>query len=302
MDPLYLALSSYRKRKFAICADICTEILQEDACQRAAWLLKMRALTQQVFYDDLEIIEGLVDGGNEAVEATLMTTTAKPGTSINKCPTTASTNRPRTQGRAISGVVRFNQLTTASNEATKTARIETASRLSRLGTASMLPHSRDFINVSRLNLPTYAAMKDTAKILFEYLYFVEGDMKKVINIWLSHFIQKYFTFLRWIGTWTGGWIYPNDEWRWILLEMRHKPLPDQTRTGAASNTREQRLVHQNESTRWHPIDGQSAPNHRSTFSSNRHLSKRNVNILQGNSPPHRHSKVRHRRPRNSHWL
>lgn len=54
MDPMYQALSLYRRRHFDKCIEICTEILDKQEFNQAVWCLKMRAMTQRVSVDDLE--------------------------------------------------------------------------------------------------------------------------------------------------------------------------------------------------------------------------------------------------------
>lgn len=54
MDPLYEALSNFRRRHYDKCAEICSNILDKQPLDQAAWCLKMRALTQRVYVDDLE--------------------------------------------------------------------------------------------------------------------------------------------------------------------------------------------------------------------------------------------------------
>lgn len=80
MDPFYEALSLFRRRKFDLCAEKCTEILEKQPLDQAAWCLKMRALTQRVHIDDLE------DGGDGGVEDFLddhaMAAAPRPGTSM----------------------------------------------------------------------------------------------------------------------------------------------------------------------------------------------------------------------------
>ena len=82
MDPLYRALSHYRRRRFRECVDLCTEMLTADGGNQPAWMLKMRALTQQVSFDDIDVMESLVDGAGDQHRA--MTSTARPGTSLLK--------------------------------------------------------------------------------------------------------------------------------------------------------------------------------------------------------------------------
>lgn len=57
-----MAVSRYRRQKYDECAALCTEFLQHNARDQAAWLLKCRALTQKNWVDDLEIEEeGVAD-------------------------------------------------------------------------------------------------------------------------------------------------------------------------------------------------------------------------------------------------
>ena len=183
MDPMYVALNLFRRRKFEECANKCTDILKEEAQNQAAWVLKMRALTHQVAYDDIDVMETLAESA--ATNENPLTTTARPGTSLmnaKKRDATTTGQRPATQGRPMSGVVRLNRSgltreSTAQNPAT--ARIPTGRILSRIGTASLQGDSQTFINVARLNLAQYAALPHLAKPLFDYLYFVHGDVKSV---------------------------------------------------------------------------------------------------------------------------
>lgn len=48
MDPLYLALSLYRRRRYDKCIEVCSSILDKQPLDQATWCLKMRALTQRV--------------------------------------------------------------------------------------------------------------------------------------------------------------------------------------------------------------------------------------------------------------
>lgn len=184
---MYVALNLFRRRKFEECANNCTNILREEAHNQAAWVLKMRALTHLVAFDDIDVMETLAESA--ATNENPLTTTARPGTSLINTkktqhdPTTGG-KRPLTQGRPMSGVVRLSRSgltgtreTTGQNPAT--ARKQTGRMLSRIGTASLQGDSQTFINVARLNLAQYAALPYLAKSLFDYLYFVHGDVKSV---------------------------------------------------------------------------------------------------------------------------
>ena len=194
MDPFYLALSYYRQRKFSQCVQVCTEILTADGQpHQPAWVLKLRALTQQVAFDDIDVMENLADASTAADAQ--WTKTARPGTSLGSkenINTASNTTGRRTAAgqtamrpltRPVSGVVRLNRTSGLGSKDTAagvgmTRGGQTGRLLSRLGTAS-LPESQTFVNVARLNLAQYAGLPQLAKPLFEYLYFVLGDVKNV---------------------------------------------------------------------------------------------------------------------------
>ena len=194
MDPFYVAMSFYRQRSFNECARTCTEILNNDSQHQAAWVLKLRALTQRVAYDDTDVLESLAEA---SLAENQFTSTAPPGTSRNvaNCKTAAGQQHqkrppaPTTQSsRPMSGVVRLNRSGLATGSQTgqqqqqtaKTTRAQTGRLLSRLGTASVSSEDETFvINVARLNLTQYAAIPQLAKPLFEYLYFSQGNVKDV---------------------------------------------------------------------------------------------------------------------------
>lgn len=82
MDPFFLAQSKYNRQKWDECIDICTTLLDKNAKDEAAWLLKCRALTKKSYIDDLEIDE-------EGVADILMDDNAinkapRPGTSFSR--------------------------------------------------------------------------------------------------------------------------------------------------------------------------------------------------------------------------
>lgn len=45
MDPMYIGLSYYRRRKFDECIEICSKLLAKNPYDQSAWALKTRALT-----------------------------------------------------------------------------------------------------------------------------------------------------------------------------------------------------------------------------------------------------------------
>lgn len=59
MDPLYTAISLFRRKKYDECISVCNDILQKNADHKGAWELKMRAMTQRVYVDDIEADDGI---------------------------------------------------------------------------------------------------------------------------------------------------------------------------------------------------------------------------------------------------
>ncbi|XP_023245530.1 tetratricopeptide repeat protein 8 [Copidosoma floridanum] len=99
---LFQALSLFRRRKFEDCAAKCTELLRKSPLDQAVWILKMRALTLQVYVDDIEAEEeGLAEG---LLDNDTIASMPRPGTSL-KNPGTVATGqafRPRTQTEHLS--------------------------------------------------------------------------------------------------------------------------------------------------------------------------------------------------------
>lgn len=62
MDPFFLATSRFNRQRYDECVDICTQMLDKNPYDQAAWLLKCKALTKKSWVDDLEIDEeGVAD-------------------------------------------------------------------------------------------------------------------------------------------------------------------------------------------------------------------------------------------------
>uniref|UniRef100_A0A8D0H055 Tetratricopeptide repeat domain 8 n=1 Tax=Sphenodon punctatus TaxID=8508 RepID=A0A8D0H055_SPHPU len=196
MDPLLHAWSYFRRRKFQLCSDLCSQLLEKSPGEQAAWCLKTRALTEMVYVDEIDvdqegIAEMMLDENAIAQVARPGTSLKLPGTSQGGGPSPAV--RPVAQtGRPITGFVRPSTQggrPGTMEQAIKTPRtahtarpITSASgRYVRLGTASMLTNpDGPFINVSKLNLENYAQKPKLAKALFEYIFHHENDVKNVI--------------------------------------------------------------------------------------------------------------------------
>ncbi|XP_073989064.1 tetratricopeptide repeat protein 8 isoform X1 [Rhodnius prolixus] len=194
MDPFYLALSNFRKRKFEKSASICTELLEKNPYDQAVWTLKMQALTAQVMVDDIEAEEeGIAD---VFLDSETIAQAARPGTSLRTSSATAAPGlRPRgSTGRPVSGMVRpasQRAHATSLEQALRTARTAKSARAAtsqvartiRLGTASMMTQpDGPFIQVSRLNIIKYAAIEGVAKPLFLYIFYHENDVKNALDL------------------------------------------------------------------------------------------------------------------------
>nr|XP_006122395.1 tetratricopeptide repeat protein 8 isoform X1 [Pelodiscus sinensis] len=208
MEPLLQAWSCFRRRKFQLCPDLCSQLLEkspghqepdsEFTVSQAAWILKTRALTEMVYVDEIDvdqegIAEMMLDENAIAQVARPGTSLKLPGTSHGGGPTPAV--RPVTQsGRPITGFVRpstqsgrpgtMEQAIRTPRTAHTARPITSASgRYVRLGTASMLTNPEGpFINLSRLNLAKYAQKPKLAKALFEYIFHHENDVKNALDL------------------------------------------------------------------------------------------------------------------------
>lgn len=198
MDQLFLALSCYRRKKFEKAVDLCTELLEKNPYDKAAWVLKLKALTEQVYVDEVEadeqgIAEILMDDSKVAQ-------TPRPETSLNTISSQSQLGlspavRPMSQsGRPLSGFVRpgtqsgrpgtMDQALRAPRTSHTSRPVTSASgRFIRLGTASMLSHPNGpFVNLSRLNYNKYATKQSLAKPLFEYIFYHENDVPNGLEL------------------------------------------------------------------------------------------------------------------------
>ncbi len=62
MDPLFMALKKFHRGKFEQCTDICSDLLEKNPYDQAAWYLKCRSLTMVNWIDDTDFDEeGVAD-------------------------------------------------------------------------------------------------------------------------------------------------------------------------------------------------------------------------------------------------
>uniref|UniRef100_A0A0N5ARG1 TPR_REGION domain-containing protein n=1 Tax=Syphacia muris TaxID=451379 RepID=A0A0N5ARG1_9BILA len=163
---------------------------------KAAWGLKMSCLAEMVYVDELEYEER---GVAEAfLDDNVLETSSRLGTSFSR-PISSSSGpsqaiRPQTvSGRPLSGMIKpetgirpgtmEQSLRTARTLKTGRAASSSSARHVRLGTASMVTQpGGPFVNLSRLNVAKYAVDPYLNKVLFNYVFCCEGDMKIAYQI------------------------------------------------------------------------------------------------------------------------
>lgn len=62
MDPYLKAIHYYRTREYEKCIEMCNQLLNSDPARQGPWELKMRAMTQRVYVDDIEAEEDAAAG------------------------------------------------------------------------------------------------------------------------------------------------------------------------------------------------------------------------------------------------
>ncbi|XP_068151477.1 tetratricopeptide repeat protein 8 [Drosophila tropicalis] len=164
------------------------------------WQLKMRALTQRVYLDDLEADDVAGNEAQEEVEFERIATAARPGSSIKTAfqprPSTSQLmkNRHSSDGRLNSTTSRPTSAAAVARPGTSLSRPGSASRpVSRCGTAARVRStSATAFNVadatsklyqaSRLNPTIYAERQTLVKALFQFLYYHEADVQKAYSL------------------------------------------------------------------------------------------------------------------------
>eukprot|EP00455_Lapot_gusevi_P018693 TRINITY_DN20242_c0_g1_i10.p1 TRINITY_DN20242_c0_g1~~TRINITY_DN20242_c0_g1_i10.p1 ORF type:complete len:501 (+),score=88.98 TRINITY_DN20242_c0_g1_i10:70-1572(+) len=198
MDPVYLALSKLRRRKFDECNDICTRLLEQNAYDQAVWFIKCRALTSKSFIDDTDMEdEGVAE---ILLDENAIASAPRPGTSLNRPLTGSRTGgpnqgiRPMTNsGRPLSGFARPGTQSRGSSRDVNSAfqgnrpgtsrPVSVAGRFVRLGTASLLSgNNGQFIVAEQLDLKKYVKRPALAKALCDYLLYVEHNPKKALEL------------------------------------------------------------------------------------------------------------------------
>lgn len=198
MNPVFLAMSRLKRRKFDDCIELCTKYLESQPFDQAVWFIKCRALTLKNYIDDSDMEE---EGVAELLmDDNAMAKAPRPGTSLRRPLSSAGKGgnqmmRPMSSGgRPLSGFVRPG---TSSRGASRggvegafqgsrpgTSRpVSVAGRFLRLGTQSMLSDPGGmFINVDRLDFKKYAKRPALAKALMDFILYHDHNPKKALEL------------------------------------------------------------------------------------------------------------------------
>uniref|UniRef100_A0A7S0V2E5 Uncharacterized protein n=1 Tax=Polytomella parva TaxID=51329 RepID=A0A7S0V2E5_9CHLO len=220
MNPVWLAQSRLRRRKFDESLKISSALLEKNPYDQAVWFLKTRALTLKNWIDDVEIEEeGIADilmdenqiaqvprpgtsmgatvntsGGMPSQAVRPMTSSGRPVTGFAR-PGTGSA-RPTTSAMGRAGLTSSSGLAAqqalldqalrsgnASNRPGTSRPVTSSGRFVRLGTASLLTQvGGPFIDVERLDLRKYAARPLLARALCDYIIYNDHNMKKALEL------------------------------------------------------------------------------------------------------------------------
>mmetsp|Transcript_25087 Transcript_25087/g.34412 ORF Transcript_25087/g.34412 Transcript_25087/m.34412 type:complete len:510 (-) Transcript_25087:115-1644(-) len=199
VDPVWLAMSRMRQRKFESCVETCDKILVANQRDQAALFLKCRALTWENYTHEADMEE-------EGVAELLLDDNAtasmpRPGTSLSRPQSNQKGGadqsiRPVTSsGRPLTGFVRPG---TGSRPVTGEMTVETAFKGSRpgtsrpstmlgrevrLATASITMDGGDFSDViARLNLSRLARSPALSMAIAEYFIYKEANPRRALEL------------------------------------------------------------------------------------------------------------------------
>lgn len=205
LNQAFLAMSRFRRRKFDSCIDLCTQELAANPRDEAMWVLKIRALTQNAYIDDMDLEEEgvadlILDDSAVSKAPRPGTSLKKPGTSAGAVPFSAGSGSMRpltTSGRPVSGYARPGSQSgrgggggagdvesAFKGSRPGTARpVSVAGRFVRLGTASMVNDPNGpFINLDRFNFAHTVARPAVAKALMDYILYHEHNPKRALDL------------------------------------------------------------------------------------------------------------------------
>jgi tetratricopeptide repeat protein 8 len=208
VDPLWMAMSQYRRRRFKASISLCDQIINDNGPDVAALFLKTRAVTIESYVDDADFQDE--EGAGEMVmDENATATMARPGTSLNarqhnrngSVVDASSSLRPvSSSGRPLTGFVRPGssrsslQINGGSSGGPGTARslenvlrpgtsrpATTLGREVRMSTAS-IELSGNQINTKRLNMQSIGKKPPLALAIAEHLLYLEANPKTTLEL------------------------------------------------------------------------------------------------------------------------
>eukprot|EP01138_Halocafeteria_seosinensis_P000719 gb/GECG01000736.1/.p1 GENE.gb/GECG01000736.1/~~gb/GECG01000736.1/.p1 ORF type:complete len:522 (+),score=58.36 gb/GECG01000736.1/:1-1566(+) len=221
LDPFYYALHLYHARELDACLTICTDLLEKNPYDKAAWTLKCKTLTSKTWIDDTEYEDE--GAGDLLLDENAVAQAPRPGTSLHSAAVgtpsgktargtadaairpVSSAGRPMT-GFARPGTMSKSRQGTSTNvdqalrgDRPGTSRPTTSfGRQIRLGTASMIAQSKGegpFIDVERLDMNKYARREAISRALCDYLFYHEQNPRKAAE--LAAAATKYHNYSDW---------------------------------------------------------------------------------------------------------
>jgi len=202
VDPLWMAMSRYRRRKFSSSISLCDNILNVNGPDVAALFLKTRSATVENYIDDADfqdeegIAEMILDENSTA-------TLPRPGTSLNnsRAGSFEINMRPvSTSGRPMTGFIRPGSsrplnIGGSSGGSSHGSNVEkalrpgssrpstTLGREIRMTTASIeLNSNGNSINTTRLNMQTISKKPALSLAIVEHLLYCETDPKRTLEL------------------------------------------------------------------------------------------------------------------------
>ncbi|KAM8718097.1 hypothetical protein ACLKA7_004755 [Drosophila subpalustris] len=192
-----------RRRDLEAVGGVATPSIMPTWLMESVWQLKMRALTQRVYLDDLEV-DDAADEVTEEVEFERIATAARPGSSIKTAfQPRSSTSQRRPAGhssarssdgrisnsaRPSSAVARpgtaFSRPGSSALGARPSSRCGTASRVRATSAAAFNvgDATANLYQASRLNPTIYADRETIVKALFQFLFYHEADVQKAYSL------------------------------------------------------------------------------------------------------------------------
>eukprot|EP00940_MAST-03C_sp_MAST-3C-sp2_P001179 g1179.t1 len=203
IDPVWMAMSKLRRRRYEEAIQCCTDVLEENPRDKAVWILKCRSLTLRDWVEDVDTVEeeGI---GDLLLDDNVVASVPRPGTSLLRPMTSArigqavrpvdASGRPSTgfarpgtgSGRPATGAMTSRELQNAfKGNRPGTSRPATAlGRQIRLGTASLVNTSSNdiFVDVEKLDMHRYARRPALGKVLCDYLLYHDQNPRKAVEL------------------------------------------------------------------------------------------------------------------------